>query len=49
MQTYVKYPSRKIQSEPYSGPITIQQYERMQFLRDQLQKEGFSLSMPTGN
>jgi arylsulfatase A-like enzyme len=49
MQTYVKYPPRKIQSETYSGPITIQQYERFQFLREQLQKEGFSLSLPTGN
>ncbi len=49
MKTHIKYPPRKIQSETYTGPITIQQYERFQFLRDQLQKEGFSLSLPTGN
>ena len=49
MQTYVKYPPRKIQSETYAGPITIQQYERFQFFRDQLAKEGFSIGMPSGN
>ena len=49
MKTYVKYPPRKQQSETYNGPVTLQQYERFQFLRDQLQKEGFSLTLPTGN
>ena len=49
MQTYVKYPPRKIQSETYAGPITIQQYERFQFFRDQLAKEGFNIGMPSGN
>ena len=49
MKTYVKYPPRKQQSAAYSGPITIQQYQRFQFLRDQLEKEGFELSIPTGN
>ncbi len=49
MQTYVKYPPRKQQSEAYSGPITLQQYERFQSMRETLQKEGFSIPMPTGN
>ena len=49
MQTYVKYPPRKLQSEGYSGPITLTQYERFQFLRDELAKEGFQLPLPTGN
>jgi arylsulfatase A-like enzyme len=49
MQTYVKYPPRKLQSASYSGPITLSQYERFQFLRDQLAKEGFTLALPTGN
>jgi hypothetical protein len=30
MKTYVKYPPRKIQSESYTGPITISEYERLQ-------------------
>ncbi|PPQ16615.1 arylsulfatase [Bradyrhizobium sp. AC87j1] len=49
MQTYVKYPPRKIQSETYAGPITIQQYERFSFFRDQLAKDGFHIGLPTGN
>jgi arylsulfatase len=49
MQTYVKYPPRKIQSETYAGPITIQQYERFQFFRDALAKDGFAIGLPNGN
>ena len=49
MKTYVKYPPRKLQSETYSGPITLSQYERFQHLRDGLAKDGFSLTMPGGN
>jgi len=49
MKTYVQYPPRKQQSESYSGPITLQQYERFQNIRQELAKHGFSLSLPTGN
>jgi arylsulfatase len=49
MQTYVKHPPRKLQSESYSGPITLTQYQRFQFFRDQLAKDGFSIGLPTGN
>lgn len=49
MQTYIKYPPRKLQSEVYSGPITLTQYQRFKFIRDQLKKEGFSIPLPTGN
>jgi len=49
MKTYVKYPPRKLQSETYSGPITLTQYERFKHIRDQLAKDGFKLSLPTGN
>jgi arylsulfatase A-like enzyme len=49
MKTYVKYPPRKLQSETYSGPITLTQYQRFKNVRDQLEKEGFKLSLPTGN
>ena len=30
MKTYVKYPPRKLQSEAYTGPITLTQYQRFQ-------------------
>jgi hypothetical protein len=49
MKTYIKYPPRKQQSASYSGPITLQQYQRFQSLRDQLEKEGFTIAIPTGN
>ena len=49
MQTYVKYPPRKLQSESYTGPLTLSEYERFQHVRDILAKQGFSLTMPAGN
>ena len=49
MKTYVKYPPRKLQSEGYSGPITLTQYQRFQFVQEQLAKEGFNIGLPTGN
>jgi arylsulfatase len=49
MKTYVQYPPRKLQSETYTGPITLTQYERFQYVRDALAKDGFNLPMPTGN
>ena len=49
MATYVKYPPRKVQSYGYTGPITLSNYERFQWVRDQLAKEGIQLALPTGN
>jgi len=49
VKTYVEYPPRKMQSETYTGPITLSQYQRLQYVREQLKKEGFNLPMPTGN
>lgn len=49
MQTYLKYPPRKLQSEGYSGPITVTQYQRFQYLREQLAEDGFNITLPTGN
>jgi arylsulfatase A-like enzyme len=49
MKTYVKYPPRKLQSETYTGPLTITQYQHFQHLREMLQKEGFKLPVPSGN
>ena len=40
MQSYIKYPPRKAQSETYTGPITISAYQRFQWVRDKLQQEG---------
>src|SRR5208283_4022174 len=48
-KTYVQYPPRKQQSESYSGPLTLQQYERFQYIRDALAKEGINIPLPTDN
>ncbi|MCF8033196.1 MAG: arylsulfatase [Desulfarculaceae bacterium] len=49
MKTYVKYPPRKLQSGTYTGPITISNYQKYEWVREVLRKEGISLPMPTGN
>lgn len=49
MKTYIDYPPRKLQSETYTGPITITQYQRLKHVREQLAKDGFSIPLPTGN
>jgi arylsulfatase A-like enzyme len=49
MKTYVQYPPRKLQSMTYTGPITISNYQKFQWVRDQLGKEGINIPLPTGN
>jgi len=49
MKTYVQYPPRKLQSEVYTGPVTISNYQKFQWIREQLGKEGINLPLPTGN
>jgi len=49
MKTYVQYPPRKLQSMGYDGPITLSNYQKFQYVRDALQKEGVDIPMPNGN
>ncbi len=49
MKTYVKYPPRKLQSEVYTGPLTLTQYQRLQWVREMLAKDGINIPLPTGN
>jgi arylsulfatase A-like enzyme len=49
MKTYVDYPPRKLQSMGYDGPIEISKYQKFQWVREQLQKEGVDIPLPTGN
>jgi arylsulfatase len=49
MKTYLEYPPRELQSEGYSGPITVTQYQRFAHLREQLSKDGVNIALPTGN
>ena len=46
MQTYIKYPPRKLQSMGYDGPIELSKYQKFQSVRDDLKKEGISIPMP---
>ncbi|TPW33110.1 arylsulfatase [Martelella alba] len=49
MKTYIQYPPRKLQSETYTGPITITQYQNLKYIQDSLKENGFSIGLPTGN
>jgi arylsulfatase A-like enzyme len=49
MKTYIKYPPRKMQSEVYTGPLTISNYQKFKYLQDSLAKDGFNLPLPSGN
>ena len=49
MKTYIQYPPRKLQSEVYTGPITLTRYQRFKDVRQVLEKQGISLPVPTGN
>ena len=49
MESYLKYPPRKLQSDSYTGPITITNFQKFQWVRDQLGKDGIHLGLPTGN
>mgnify|MGYP005810124077 CR=1 FL=1 len=49
MKTYVAYPPRKPQSLSYTGPITLSNYQRFEWIREQLKKEGVNIPLPTGN
>jgi hypothetical protein len=49
MKTYVQVPPRKLQSMGYDGPIELSRCQKFQWLREQLQKEGVNIPLPTGN
>jgi hypothetical protein len=49
MATFVKYPPRPVQSYGYTGPITLSNYFRFQWVREQLGKEGVHIALPAGN
>jgi arylsulfatase A-like enzyme len=49
MKTYIQYPPRKMQSLGYTGPIELSKYQQFEWLRDQLKKDGFNLTLPNGN
>jgi arylsulfatase A-like enzyme len=48
MKTYIEYPPRKLQSMTYTGPITLSNYQKFEWMREELKKNGFDIPMPTG-
>jgi hypothetical protein len=38
-----------MQSEVYTGPITLPEYERFQNVREMLRTQGIGLALPNGN
>ena len=46
MKSFVQYPPRKLQSETYSGPITISGYEKFEDVKKQLQN--YKIDINTG-
>jgi arylsulfatase len=49
MKSYMKYPPRKLQSMGYDGPVELSKFQKFQWVREQLMKEGVNISLPTGN
>jgi hypothetical protein len=49
MKSYIDYPPRKFQSYGYTGPVTISNYQKFQWIREELAKEGVHIALPTGN
>jgi hypothetical protein len=49
MKTYVQYPPLKLQSMGHDGPIEISKYQKFQYVREMLQKDGINIPLPTGN
>lgn len=49
MKTYIKYPPRKLQSMGYDGPIELSKYQKFQYVREMLAKDGINIPLPTGN
>jgi hypothetical protein len=44
----MKYPPRKLQSMSYDGPMAISKYQKFQWVREQLEKLGINILLPTG-
>ena len=49
MKTFIEVPPRKLQSDGYSGPITISAYQKFDWLRNQLKTDGVHIGLPVGN
>lgn len=46
MKSFIDYPPRKMQGLGYTGPVTISDYQKFEWLREQLKKDGVSVTIP---
>ena len=46
MQSYIKYPPRKLQAGKHPRDVTLPQYQLLKSMQQQLEKEGFQFSIP---
>jgi arylsulfatase A-like enzyme len=49
MKTFIEVPPRKLQSDGYTGPITISAFQKFDWLRNQLKADGVHIGLPVGN
>jgi arylsulfatase len=45
MKSFVQYPPRKLQSEGYTGPITISGYEQFENVKKQLKEYNIDINL----
>jgi hypothetical protein len=48
MKSYETYPPRKMQSEVYTGPMTIERFRKIEDIKDLLKKKGIQIPVPDG-
>jgi len=48
MKSYETYPPRKMQSEVYTGPMTIERFRKIEDIKDLLKKNGIQIPVPAG-
>jgi len=45
----IDYPPRKLQFDVYTGPISISSFQKFQWLREELKKDGVNITLPSRN
>jgi arylsulfatase len=48
MKSYETYPPRKMQSEVYTGPMTIERFRKIEEIKDLLKKKGIQIPVLDG-
>jgi arylsulfatase len=46
MKSYIDYPPRKLQSYGYTGPVTISNYQKFQWIRENSRRKAYTSRCP---